>query len=237
MTERQSAPQRQVSPCPFCGATWGTGLTAAYGGQPATSWHIHCSPCRVSGPRVEGGSTESIGIAIDLWNRRTPPSERGTSGLAYSEAPDPKGPRLESQHGLEPAPGGKFHTNAAGKASEQSHFARGQENKPSPAAPSTAPQVAEDSAGRLGKPAEALQDRATSPAAAVDDPVALYGDLVVASPKSLGEMATHEWVIRALYAHAERKGMLAAAEICKRRGWSMTGEVILAAAMQAGSKP
>ena len=164
-------------------------------------------------------------------------SERGTSGLAYSEAPDPKGPRLESQHGLEPAPGGKFHTNAAGKASEQSHFARGQENKPSPAAPSTAPQVAEDSAGRLGKPAEALQDRATSPAAAVDDPVALYGDLVVASPKSLGEMATHEWVIRALYAHAERKGMLAAAEICKRRGWSMTGEVILAAAMQAGSKP
>ena len=86
MTERQSAPQRQVSPCPFCGATWGTGLTAAYGGQPATSWHIHCSPCRVSGPRVEGGSTESIGIAIDLWNRRTPPSERGTSEPAQPVA-------------------------------------------------------------------------------------------------------------------------------------------------------
>ena len=78
------APQRQVSPCPFCGATWGTGLTAAYGGQPATSWHIHCSPCRVSGPRVEGGSTESIGIAIDLWNRRTPPSETVPTKDAFS---------------------------------------------------------------------------------------------------------------------------------------------------------
>ena len=61
---------KDLKPCPFCGATWGNGLTIGYGGQPATSWHVHCSPCKVTGPRAEGGSTESISIAIDLWNSR-----------------------------------------------------------------------------------------------------------------------------------------------------------------------
>lgn len=71
--------QREVLPCPFCAATWGSGITTGYKGQPATSWHIYCMKCKATGPAAEGGHTDSIADAANLWNKRQ-------SGLSERDA-------------------------------------------------------------------------------------------------------------------------------------------------------
>ena len=67
--------QKTVAPCPFCGATWGNGLTVGYKGQPSTSWHVHCIPCKADGPDVWGAHADTANDAIDKWNRRFVVSE------------------------------------------------------------------------------------------------------------------------------------------------------------------
>jgi len=78
--ESSTRSEREINPCPFCAATWQSGgLGVGYVGQPARGWHVSCVRCKATGPYVDGGSTESIPLAIDLWNKAAPVSERGTS--------------------------------------------------------------------------------------------------------------------------------------------------------------
>ena len=93
---------------------------------------------------------------------------------------------------LKPSPASGEQINAAGQASGQPHFARGQENKPAPAAPNTATQMAAAATLPVTPAVEAGQ-----PAAAVpDDPVAVYWKLQTDADFMSGDEA-----IRALAAH------------------------------------
>ena len=72
-------------PCPFCGSTWGEGLTLGYRGQPAVGFFIHCTKCQADGPYSDGHQ-DSL-PAFLKWNERPalsslsegPPSVAGDS--------------------------------------------------------------------------------------------------------------------------------------------------------------
>ena len=86
MTELQPpAPKRELKPCPFCGAIWGTGLSIGYKGQPSTSWHVYCVPCKVMGPDAHGAHADTAADAIDKWNQRFAVSDRAPSWNAALE--------------------------------------------------------------------------------------------------------------------------------------------------------
>lgn len=59
-----------LKPCPFCGATWGVGLTLGYVGQPAVGYYVHCQPCNLNGPMVESPQA-AWEQAVEKWNVRT----------------------------------------------------------------------------------------------------------------------------------------------------------------------
>ena len=114
-----------------------------------------------------------------------------------------------------PSPASGEQINAAGQASGQPHFARGQENKPAPAAPNTAPQ--DVSGTKVNQPAQAVaglndaepvSERPFPAAAVPDDPVAVYERIRYEA----GREHTRSKALRALAAHYEAKGMRRAAE-------------------------
>ena len=116
---------------------------------------------------------------------------------------------------LKPPPASGEQINAAGQASGQPHFARGQENKPAPAAPNTAPQ--DVSGTKVNQPAQAVaglndaepvSERPFPAAAVPDDPVAVYERIRYEA----GREHTRSKALRALAAHYEAKGMRRAAE-------------------------
>lgn len=82
MTQRES--DKSVRPCPFCGATWGNGLTLGYRGQPAQGFFVACNTCGTNGPYSEGG--QNANPAIEKWNAQ--PSSRGDIdyGMIHDEA-------------------------------------------------------------------------------------------------------------------------------------------------------
>ena len=82
------APKRELKPCPFCGAIWGTGLSIGYKGQPSTSWHVYCVPCKVMGPDAHGAHADTAADAIDKWNQRFAVSATAPSWNAALEAAD-----------------------------------------------------------------------------------------------------------------------------------------------------
>ena len=155
----------------------------------------------------EGAAKQAREEALDAAEARFSGPFDGTEGLdSFTLAW-----AINCLRALKPSPASGEQTNAAGQASGQPHFTRGQENKPAPAAPNAAPQMSAAATLPVTPAVEAGQ-----PAAAVpDDPMMV---LLSLTPKSdTGILRFPEWhdAIRALAAHYEAKGMRMAAEICK----------------------
>lgn len=74
MTQTDAHAQQPLEPCPFCGSRCVTFLTGGPG-----NWWVQCDDCRAS--------TDDVGHdrALELWNCRTPTTERPSQGVTRTE--------------------------------------------------------------------------------------------------------------------------------------------------------